>query len=91
VTYTLWDSSYGWVLTLENGGVAHYQIEALPSEHGRALRLTKVTDDVNGRPCYVVRLDDEPTCSCRGFGHHGHCKHVDALLALQARGSLDAV
>lgn len=21
----------------------------------------------------------EPTCSCEGYVHHGHCKHIDSL------------
>jgi hypothetical protein len=50
-----------------------------------------VTDDPAGRPCYVARLDNEPTYTCKGHQHHGRCKHVDALLALQAKGSLDAI
>jgi hypothetical protein len=39
-----------------------------------------------------VSLDaNGPTCNCPGHRYRGACKHLDALLALQAQGKLDAI
>jgi hypothetical protein len=40
---------------------------------------------------YHVRLDGKhSTCECPGHLRWNHCKHVEALLALQAQGKLPA-
>jgi hypothetical protein len=93
----LWDSGNGWVLTIttwppRSAAVdTHYHLSALASDWGRAFRLVKVTDD-GTRPVYAVNLSaDGPTCDCKGHERWGHCKHVESLLALQAKGKLDAL
>jgi hypothetical protein len=69
---------------------AHYCLAPLPSDHGRAFRLRKLEAD--GGEAHVVDLAaDGPTCSCPGHSYRGACKHLDALLALQAQGKLDAI
>ncbi|HZY87334.1 MAG TPA: hypothetical protein VFE78_21035 [Gemmataceae bacterium] len=61
-----------------------------PSDYGRAFRLRKLEAD--GGEVYDVLLDaDGPTCGCPGHSYRGACKHLDALLALQAQGKLDAI
>jgi hypothetical protein len=35
----------------------------------------------DGHTRYVVRLGDAPSCTCKGFQHHGHCYHLDTALA----------
>src|SRR5438270_2868435 len=88
-TCSLWDSGQGWVLTIthwpgtEAAVDEHYHLNAVPSGYGRSFRLEKVVE--GERPAYVVHLAaDRPNCSCPGGSFHGRCKHLDALLALQA-------
>lgn len=95
-TASLWEATAGrWVLTLTEfpprsaAQDTHYHVYPQPSQWGRAFRLEKLPD--SGGETYLVLLDDRPTCSCPGFGRHKHCKHVEAPLALQANGKLDAL
>ena len=62
-----------------------YTVEAFPSHMGeRGIELTKGDGTV-----YHVNLDGRAsTCDCKGHVSHGHCKHVESLLALQQRGKL---
>ena len=45
--------------------------------------------DVSEKP-YMVDVCNEfgNSCTCLGHTHHGHCKHVDALVALTQAGKL---
>src|SRR5215468_5216630 len=63
----------------------YYAVEAFPSHMGeRGIELTKRDGTV-----YHVNLSGtDSTCDCKGFESHGHCKHVESLLALQQRGKL---
>src|SRR5262245_9874965 len=65
--------------------VDYYTVEAFPSHMGeRGIELTKADGTV-----YHVNLSGtDSTCDCKGFVAHGHCKHVESLLALQQRGKL---
>jgi len=65
--------------------VDYYAVEAFPSYMGeRGIELTKRDGTV-----YHVNLSgSDSTCDCKGFTSHGHCKHVESLLALQQRGKL---
>ena len=65
---------------------------ALPSDYGRAFRAAHLQAD--GGACYDVNLGaDSPSCSCAGNTYRTNqpCKHLTALLALQARGRLDQI
>src|SRR5689334_21356921 len=33
----------------------------------------------------VLLADDGDACDCKGFAHHGHCRHISGLRALLAR------
>ncbi len=70
-----------------------YYVESVPSDFGRCLKLTKF-DTTPGTDkeatSYDMCLDGIGSdCSCKGYGRHGHCKHVQALKALVAKGSCD--
>src|SRR4051794_38799657 len=62
-----------------------YFPEPIPSQMGgRGLILHK-----HDCTSYSVLLDgNDSRCDCKGFDSHGHCKHVESLLALQQRGRL---
>ena len=61
-----------------------YTLESIASDHGRGLLLHKADGT-----SYAVRLSGpDSTCDCKGHVAHGHCKHVESLLALQERGKL---
>src|SRR5262245_59388816 len=61
-----------------------YTLEPIPSDHGRGLLLHKH----DGTSYAVCLSGPDSECDCKGFESHGHCKHVDNLLALQQRGTL---
>src|SRR3954468_13339619 len=62
-----------------------YFLEPIPSQMGgRAFLLHK-----HDCTSYAVCLSGtDSACDCKGFESHGHCKHVESLLALQQRGKL---
>ena len=85
------------VLTRHVGGdETAYSLRVVPSDFGEALRLTKLVPTEYGPPelgeVYDVILEDDytsgPTCTCKGFGRWGHCKHADAVKALCDAGKL---
>ena len=62
-----------------------YTVEAFPSEcGGHGVELTKA----DGTRYHVNLNGPASTCDCKGHVSHGHCKHVDALLALTAAGKV---
>ena len=61
-----------------------YYLEPIPSDHGRGLILHKH----DGTSYAVCLSGPDSECDCKGFESHGHCKHVESLLALQQRGKL---
>src|SRR6516162_5556833 len=65
-----------------------YWLRPLPSDFGRAYRLTKFLHQ--GGECYDVLLDgDKSTCECLGhLRWQTPCKHLQALLHLDAAGRL---
>src|SRR5947208_1483569 len=76
-------SSYGFVTLRVGKQVVDYFLRRLPSDFGVGFEFEKI----GGEPCerYHVHLAAEArhTCECLGHLRHGHCKHVDGLLALQ--------
>jgi hypothetical protein len=72
------------VLTLYVGVTSSYYLAPVPGAPG-AYRLEKFA--VDGGGSYDVDLA-APSCECKGFLRWGHCKHVESLTALRARGRL---
>jgi hypothetical protein len=65
----------------------HYYLSELAADFGRAFRVEKFLSQ--GGESYDVLLDDAyGHCECLGFLRHGHCKHLDGLRTLLARGEL---
>jgi hypothetical protein len=68
-----------------------YYVFPLASDFGRAFKLVKFSCDVepDGASEYDVCLDGTRSqCECLGFLRHGHCKHVESLVALVEGGAL---
>src|SRR5262249_12351526 len=83
----------GGVLTMTIGKeVTHYFAWPIATDYGEGWAVQKFNQpgDPPGtqHPTYHVNLDRQHgrnSCDCLGHLHHGHCKHVDAMLALTAR------
>jgi hypothetical protein len=77
-----------------------YSFKQLPADFGIGAELTKrepVLDDdrrlveIREGETYHVLVnpaDGRHSCECLGFLRHGHCKHVECLAALVAKGKL---
>ena len=62
-----------------------YALAEFGADQGRGFELTKE----DGSAAYHVNTNGMmSTCECKGFARWAHCKHVDALLALQVAGKL---
>jgi hypothetical protein len=61
-----------------------YALAEIGADAGRGFELTK-----NDGTVYHVNADGMmSSCDCKGHLRWGHCKHLDALLALQVAGRL---
>src|SRR5262249_38739916 len=61
-----------------------YALEPFASHGGRGLLLHK--PDKTSYAVYLAGADS--VCDCKGFEAHNHCKHVEALRALESAGRL---
>jgi hypothetical protein len=78
----------GAMLIRQDGGADTYFLSLIPSDFGRGFAVEKI-DVVNGNAVYHVNLDGgRSTCECKGIVRWGHCRHVEALAALQTAGRL---
>lgn len=67
---------------------ADYFLTELPADFGRAFKVEKIGLEC-GESAYAVNIDGvKRSCECKGFLHHGHCKHADGIAALVAVGWL---
>jgi hypothetical protein len=67
---------------------ADYFLTELPADFGRGFKVEKIGLDCR-ESAYAVNVDSERrSCECKGYLHHGHCRHVDGLAALIARNLL---
>jgi hypothetical protein len=75
----------------EGEALTSYFLYPLASDFGLAYRLEKFGVHQRGDDdaVYHVCLElDAATCDCKGHTYAGHCRHVEALQALQAKGEL---
>ncbi len=64
-----------------------YYVSRIPADFGLGFRFEKFdVEKVEGEPAeYDVNIDLERgyhSCTCKGNTYHGHCKHVESVLAL---------
>lgn len=79
------DGGFRRILTLRVGRQrSAYWFQPIQADWGQGFELEKFVDG----EVYHVHLDRENghSCTCRGFLRWDHCKHVDSLLALAAKG-----
>lgn len=73
-----------------NGSSTRYYCQRIASDFGTAIRLEKFATE--GGDTYDVNVGGAPgnssSCECKGFLRHGHCKHLDAVRTLFARGDI---
>ncbi len=77
-----------YVRITQDGEAAHYWLDAIPADFGRAFRLEK--PGFEGTDVYDVLLDAEggDSCTCKGHTYGGYCKHVDSVRALLTAGDV---
>jgi SWIM zinc finger len=63
-----------------------YLVTRLPSDFGRAYRVEKLDD--SGTAYDVLLHGKQSTCECKGFLHHGRCKHILTLAEMILAGLL---
>jgi hypothetical protein len=75
----------GLVRITEGGKVEHYAVKPIANElGGRAFEVRKVSE---AQP-YHVRIGRERSCECLAFCRRLRCRHVEALVALDAAGKI---
>lgn len=96
IRFTPWQRPGTGVVTIQAGRVpCEYVVVEFEARDGRAVHLAKVAGspgsdaEAAGYDVFVARDGRECRCSCRGHERHGHCKHVDAVVALLENGWLD--
>lgn len=76
--------SEGKLLITEGKVSDVYFVREVPTDFpGRAFRVEKFGMDAG--ESYDCHIGPAPTCECKGHVYHGHCRHVEALTALDAR------
>ncbi len=82
---------YFAVLITEGKKQDTYLVNAVPADFGEGYSFEKLdaAADFAAVEQYDVNLmGAESTCTCKGNTYHGHCRHVEALQALDRAGSL---
>lgn len=92
LAYTATAANSGTIIIDQKRAIAEYRVAEFPADGGRAFRFAKLEGGTDRTAtAYNVLLADSrsgefDSCDCKGFGRHGHCKHVDAAHAIVDRG-----
>lgn len=79
----------GYFTIVKDGDDKSYFLRRLDNDLGG---LAFEVQAFGSKDRYHVLLHDDPavqSCDCRGFVAHGHCKHVEGLVALRDAGRFD--
>jgi hypothetical protein len=68
--------------------VDEYFLDQLTTDFGEGYELTKRTYGEEDTRYHINLAFENNTCDCKGHLQHGHCKHVDGLIALKQAGKL---
>lgn len=80
---------FGAIRITEGKKVDVYLIRQIPADFGEGWSFDKLTPEMETAEQYDVNLmGRESSCTCPGHTYHGHCRHIESLLALDARGAL---
>jgi len=65
-----------------------YWLKPLAADFGTSFEVRKLLAD--GGDVYHVHIDEQGhhSCTCKGGTYCGHCKHLEAVLALRKAGKL---
>jgi hypothetical protein len=74
------------VRVVEGKKTDHFAVTPLASDYGTAFAVEKV--GAGQDPYHVCLAGADSTCDCKGHLHHGNCRHVEGLAALQNAGRL---
>lgn len=72
----------------EGKDVAHYFLSCPPADFGFCVRFDKWdTEQAQVIESHDANIgegtrENPPTCDCKGFLHHGHCRHLSCALTL---------
>jgi hypothetical protein len=63
-----------------------YYAELLEADYGIGVRITKLVPTGDTYAVNIHPVTGEHSCECKGWLGHGHCHHVEGLLALYNAG-----
>jgi hypothetical protein len=66
-----------------------YWLTPIPADFGLGFEVRKLIGD--GGDVYHAHIDTEAghhSCTCKGGTYHGHCKHVESIVALIRSGKI---
>lgn len=71
-----------------------YFLDKIPSDFGEAFLIEKRDyrplreGEQESRYHVLLANEQDRTCECKGFLSHGHCRHIEGILALRAKGKI---
>lgn len=81
-----WFRSLRILLLQKGNNRSVYSVKGFPADFGRGFQFAKLANPKDPGPTtYEVLIGDgfEPNrCDCKGHASAGHCKHVDAAIAI---------
>ena len=80
---------YGALRITEGKKADLYLFRAIEADFGEGYEVEKLTPELDTAEVYHVSLArQESSCTCKGNTYCGHCRHVEALTALDKAGKL---
>jgi hypothetical protein len=65
-----------------------YWLTILDADYGLGVEVRKPLPETNVYHVHYDPLRQISSCDCLGGSHHGHCKHLEAIVALLRAGKL---
>jgi hypothetical protein len=78
------------VVTIAGKGVVDdYAVKSIPTAWPGCSYILQKDDNQTIYNVFVAANGQDDFCDCKGFEHHGHCKHHGAVRELLYRGDLE--